>query len=142
MSTIVDVVTQQPGRPLGNRITAENLRLPRSRADAEDPPYAARWNAAEDRLYPLVMVDPDLYEAAVTLVCQALDVLRSQCGTVAELTNADPAEVLRQCPAASTVAALGLDPGVVFDAACAYRSRDLAAGRAEPESATGSVGSR
>jgi hypothetical protein len=116
--------------------------MSRPRAHAEDPPDAARWNAAEDRLYPLVMVDPDLYEAAVTLVCQALDVLRSQCGNVAELTSADPAEALRQCPAASTVAALGLDLGVVFDAACAYRSRDLTADRADGESDAGQAGSR
>lgn len=135
-------MTQQPGQPPGNPVRAENLQLHRPRAHAGHPSDAGRWSAAEDRLYPLVMVDPDLYEAAVTLVCQALDVLRSQCGTVAELTSADPAVVLRRCPAASAVAALGLDPGVVFDAACAYRSRDLAAGRAEPESATGSVGSR
>lgn len=107
------------------------MQLRRPRGHAEQPRIVARWIAAEDRLYPLVMVDPDLYEAAVTLVCQALDVLRSQCDTVAELAGADPAAVLRQCPAATTLAALGLDPGVVFDAACAYRWRDLTADQAD-----------
>jgi hypothetical protein len=38
------------------------------------------------------------------------------------------------------VAALGLDPGVVFDAACAYRSRDLTADQADavPDGQAGS----
>jgi hypothetical protein len=58
-------------------------------------------------------------------------VLRSQYRTVAELTSADPALVLGQCSATATVAALGLDPGVVLDAACAYRWRELKADPAD-----------
>jgi hypothetical protein len=89
------------------------------------PPGAARWQAAEDRLYPLVMVDPALYEAALTLVREIADVLRAQCFTVGALVEADAAEVLARCPAAPAVAALGLDPGGVFDAARACRWREL-----------------
>jgi hypothetical protein len=82
---------------------------------------------AENRLYPLVVVDPDLYEAAVTLVREVLDVLRSQCATVAELTSLDPADVLRQCPTASALPPLDLDLVVVLDSARAHRWRDLVA---------------
>jgi hypothetical protein len=71
----------------------------------------------------------------------ALDVLRSQCGTVAELTSADPAVVLGQFSATATVVALGLDPGVVFDAACAYRWRELKADPADTASDAGHDGS-
>jgi hypothetical protein len=117
------MTTPTPPRRLGNAAQAPQLWGPA--AQGEQPPEAARWSAAEDRLYPLVMVDPDLYEAAVTVVCEALDVLRSQCGTVAELSSIDPAEVLRQCPTASALPPLGLDLGVVLDSARAYRWRDL-----------------
>ena len=121
----------KPTLPLGVRI-ADQLPLPlRPRAEAAQPLAAARWTAAEDRLYPLIVVDPDLYEAAVTLVCEILDVLRSECGTVAELCDAEAAVVLPQCPAASAIAAFGFDPVVAFDAACAYRWRDLTADRAD-----------
>jgi hypothetical protein len=106
-------------------ITAEMQRSVASTARVVQPPEAARWSAAEDRLYPLITVDSDLYEAAVTLVCEILDVLRSRCGTVAELCSIDPADVLRQCPAASALPALELDLGVVLDAARAHRWRDL-----------------
>jgi hypothetical protein len=119
----------QRALPPGDWISTETV--PTCQPRAQQPPETARWNAAEERIYPLVMIDPDLYEASVTLVGQALDVLRSQCGTVAELTSADPAVVVRQCSATSTVAALGLDPGVVFDAACAYRLRELTADPAD-----------
>jgi hypothetical protein len=118
---------RHPASFLQTGTTAETHQVHRLQAELEQSPDADRWSAAESRLYPLVMVDPDLYEAAVTVVCQALDVLRSQCGTVAELSSADPAVVLDQCPAASTLAALGLDPGVAFAAACAHRWRDLRA---------------
>ena len=123
-----------PRRRLGNAAAAPQSW--RTAAQGEQPAEAAGWRAAEDRLYPLVMVDPDLYEAAVALVCEALDVLRSQCGTVAEISSIDPAEVLRQCPAASALLPLGLDLGVVLDAARAHRWRDLVADHADVRSAS------
>ena len=44
------------------------------------PPDAeARFTAAEARLYPLVMVDPDAYQRAVTLTGILLKDLRSTC---------------------------------------------------------------
>jgi hypothetical protein len=116
-------------------IAAEAPQLPRTDTKGEQPPEAARWSAAEDRLYPLVMADPDLYQAAVTLVREVLDVLRSQCATVAELSSIDPAEVLRQCPTASALPPLDLDLGVVLDSARAYRWRDLVADQIDADEA-------
>jgi hypothetical protein len=80
------------------------------------------------------MVDPDLYEAAVTLVGEVLGVLRSQCDSFAELCSIDPVDVLPHCPAAAAPTP-GLDIGVVLDAARAHRWRDLVADQivAEPD---------
>lgn len=124
---------QTPSRRSGT--AAEMPQLRRSTVKVVQPPEAARWNAAEGRLYPLITVDPDLYQAAVTLVGEVLDVLRSRCATVAELCSTDPADVLPQCPAASALPALELDVGVVLDSARAHRWRDLVAAQiaAEPD---------
>ncbi|HEX3286234.1 MAG TPA: hypothetical protein VHT50_16700 [Mycobacterium sp.] len=95
-----------------------------------------RWQAAEARLYPLIMVDPAQYEAAVTLVGEASGVLRAHCGTFADLNDADVTGILAQCPSAEVVAASGFDPGVALDAARAHRWRELAAKQA-PQMAAG-----
>ena len=83
------------------------------------------WRAAELRLYPLITADPALYEVAVTLVREAADVLRAQCGTVTELEHIRPSDVLGRCRSAPVVADLGLDPGTALDAARALRWREL-----------------
>ena len=98
------------------------------RSDGELAP--APWRAAEMRLYPLVTADPEVYEAAVTLVREALEVLRSRCGSVAELTLVSASEVVDHCPSAHTAAALGVDPGTALDAARAVRWRELTAAAA------------
>ena len=92
-----------------------------------EPSSAAQWRAAEGRLYPLILVDSGLYEAAVMLVGEAADVLRRQCGTIAELIRADAARVLAKCPSTPLMTALGFDPNTAFEAACACRWRELAA---------------
>jgi hypothetical protein len=102
----------------------EIVQLRDSGAQAE-PPAAARWRAAEGRLYPLIIVDPPLYESAVTLVCEVADVLRERCASVAELVAADPTEVLARCASTPVMSALGFDPRTAFDAGCAYRWREL-----------------
>jgi hypothetical protein len=119
-----------PSPALGIEIADDSARLRQPRAGAE-PPAAARWKAAEARLYPLVVVDSRLYEAAVTLVREVADVLRRRCGTVTELVDVDPAAILAGCPSASVMSAFGLDPGTAFDAACAYRWRELTAEQAD-----------
>src|SRR6478672_8214076 len=78
--------------------------------DSAEVQAAAQWRAAEGRLYPLITVDPALYEAAVTLVCEAADVLRWRCCTVRELVDVDAHAVLSKCPSASVMIALGFDP--------------------------------
>jgi hypothetical protein len=127
----------KPSPSPGNAIADEIASLRRPHAGAE--PTTARWQAAEGRLYPLVMVDAALYEAAVTLVREATDVLRSRCATVTELAGADAAAVLARCPSASAMSALGFDPGTAYDAACACRWRELTAQHihAQPESQDG-----
>jgi hypothetical protein len=92
-----------------------------------------RWRAAEGRLYPLIMVDSGLYEAAVTLVCEAADVLRWQCRSVDELLDVDAPGVLARCPSAPVMTALGFDPGTALAAACAYRWRELTADHPDAE---------
>jgi hypothetical protein len=131
----------KPSPSPGTEISDEIAQLQRPRAGAE-PSAAARWKAAEDRLYPLVMVDPPLYEAALTLVREAADVLRWQCGTVTELAAADPAVTLARCPSAPVMSALGFDPGTAFDAACAYRWRELTLEWTHAEPEPGQDGSR
>jgi hypothetical protein len=90
-----------------------------------DLPSSSGWQAAEARLYPLVMSDPDLYEAAVTLMSEARDVLRARCGTVSELADEEAAGVLAGCPSAAATLARGVSADVVVDAARAYRWREL-----------------
>lgn len=86
----------------------------------------SRWQAAEARVYPLIMSDPDLYEAAVTLVAEARDVLRAECDTASAVAEKGTAAVLAGCPSAPTTLARGADAETVVDAARAQRSRELA----------------
>jgi hypothetical protein len=130
-----------PSHLRGIEIADVNKQLGQGRNTAELPD-TARWRAAEGRLYPLIVVDPALYEAAVTLVCEAADVLRWRCGTVSELVGVDASMVLASCPSASVMSALGVDPGTAFDAACAYRWRELTADQTDPELDAGQGGSR
>ncbi|HEX5534044.1 MAG TPA: hypothetical protein VFX33_09925 [Actinomycetales bacterium] len=91
-----------------------------------EPSQVARWRVAEGRLYSLITVDAEMYEAAVTVVTEAAAVLRSQASCLAELLHADAPAVLSQCPSVQAMLALGLDPGVAFDAARAHCWRELA----------------
>lgn len=122
----------KPSPSRGIEIADESEQIFQMRGSAELP-AAARWRAAEGRLYPLIMADPALYEAAVTLVCEAADVLRWQCGTFIDLIHADAALVLAKCPSARMMSALGFDPTTAFDAACAYRWRELSADQPDAE---------
>jgi hypothetical protein len=71
------------------------------------------------------MSDPGLYEAAVTLMTEARDVLQSECDTVSGLAEIEAASVLARCPSAPATTARGVDPETVVDAARAYRRREL-----------------
>lgn len=113
----------------GKRDDEAPARSPgQARAPAADPAEVARWRAAESRLYPLVMSDPDLYGLAIGLVVEAREVLRAQCPTVASLAGIGSQAVLDACPSEPAVRGQGFDPTIAFDAARALRFRELAGG--------------
>lgn len=91
----------------------------------EQAAQVLRWQAAEGRLYPLVMVDPELFEAAVGLVVEARDVLRDECRTAEELTTISSRTVLDRCRSAASVEGQGFDTRLAVDAARAQRWREL-----------------
>lgn len=109
-------------RPVGETEMPRGMEL-----DSAMPPQ--RWQAAEAHLYPLIMMDPALYEVVVTLVGEASGVLRKQCGTVADLMDVDVDAVLAECPSTAVVIASGVDPVTPIDAARAQRWRELTATR-------------
>jgi hypothetical protein len=49
----------------------------------------ARWYAAEDKIYPIVMVDPGLYESVIVAVSALSRTALSQCHTEADLFALD-----------------------------------------------------
>lgn len=91
-----------------------------------------RWQAAESRLYPLVMADPELYQLAVGLVAEVCEVLRRHCSTVTALHECDAAGVLSDCASATAVRDQGFDPAIAFDAARAQVLRELRADEVGP----------
>lgn len=133
------MITPSPSSEI--EVVDVNEQLVQGRTAAELPD-AARWRAAEGRLYSLIVADPPLYEAAVTLVCEAADVLRWRCRTVGELVGVDASTVLASCPSAPVMSALGFDPGTAFDAACAHRWRELTVDQTDPRPDAGQGGSR
>ncbi|WP_186525982.1 hypothetical protein [Leekyejoonella antrihumi] len=86
---------------------------------------AERWRAAEDRLYPLIVADPDLYTLVVELVVEARDLLRTECMSVPALIETAAADVLARCAKTQVVQSEGFDPQTAFDAARAARLREL-----------------
>lgn len=66
--------------PIDPRRIAETLKV-------------ARWREAEDRVYPLVMVDPALYQAAVAAVAKICEVVRERGLSRAELLALNSHEV-------------------------------------------------
>jgi hypothetical protein len=85
-----------------------------------------RWRAAEDRLYPQVMTDPEAYQRVVVAVSAVLNELRRRAETAAELLalETQPAEVLAAVDPSATA---GIGDELLLQAACALRSRELAA---------------
>jgi hypothetical protein len=96
---------------------------------------AQRWQAAEERLYPIVMVRPDLYERSIELVRSIADELRGVT-TTAALVQAfgDAAEIAARVIKRESLAVDDLDVGLATSAAFALRHREmvgeLARGRA------------
>jgi hypothetical protein len=95
----------------------------------------AQWQNAEERLYPIVMVRPDHYEAAVRLVGRATAELQRNCPDLASLPAAAPAtpEMVKRIATEDGVSIVGLDVGLIAGAACSMRYRQLAAAAARQE---------
>lgn len=85
----------------------------------------ARWRAAEDRLFPVVLVDPDTYRQALYVVGLLLEQLRANTTSLDQLLglDVDPAPLLSTLPAGSV---RGGDR-LTLEAAFAVRDRELTA---------------
>ena len=99
------------------------------------PEELARFRAAEDRLYPLAMADPERYQRGVALCSLLLEDLRASCPDVAAVLQHRSAlneHLLRR--AETTGFGLGgFAPETLVDAACAIRCRELQAESARAE---------
>ena len=87
---------------------------------------AQRWRAAEERLYPVVMVRPDLYERSIELVRSIADELRSVT-TTAALVEAfgNAAEIAAGVIRRESLMVEGIDLGLATSAAFGLRNREL-----------------
>lgn len=98
------------------------------------PQLLSDWKAAEERLYPVVMVRPDLYERAVRMVRVVADELAG-CLDLAALATAwaGAAGTVHRSAAASGLDLEGLDAGLIAGAAFSMRYRELAGAAARNE---------
>jgi hypothetical protein len=94
---------------------------------AEHAAFARRLRTAEDRLYPLAMVDADRYQRAVQLVGRLAGRLAQTCASLDELAAAEPRARgwLDDPEVTGGVPLAGLDPDLVIGAALAQRFRTL-----------------
>ena len=96
----------------------------------EIPPEAmVRLTAAEARLYPMAMTDPDGYQRATMLVGLVAIELRHSCADIATVLDRR-AELISRTPdlaAAAGLALGGVPVAAVVDAASALRCRELQA---------------
>lgn len=93
----------------------------------------ARWRAAEDRLFPVVFVDPDTYRRALYVVGLLLEELRANITSLDQLLglDVDPAPLLSALPAGSAGGALFAgsagEDRLTLEAAFAIRDKELTA---------------
>jgi hypothetical protein len=99
-----------------------------ARVPVEHAELARRLRTAEDRLFPLAMVDADRYQDATRLVGQLARHLRDTAATLDELAHADAD--LRVWMRFEGLGVTGLDPELVIDAAMALRFRAILAEQA------------
>jgi hypothetical protein len=99
-------------------------------ATPADVPAAllAEWRAAEDRLYPMIMVIPESYERVVRLVGETTVELQLACGDLASLVDEAP-RVADRVRRLADESLLGdkLDFALIGAAACLMRYRQLEA---------------
>lgn len=91
------------------------------------PQVLSDWKAAEERLYPVVMVRPDLYERAVRMVRAVTDELAG-CLDLPALATAwgGAAEIVHRAAGEAGLDLDGLDAGLIAGAGFSMRYRELA----------------
>jgi len=104
-----------------------------SDTNAADAATLARFTAAEDRLYPLAMVDSDRYQQATALVGLTVADLRQTCPDLAAVLARREVLVagLPAAAAESGRSLVGLQAETVVDCASALRYREITAEGAE-----------
>jgi hypothetical protein len=90
------------------------------------PELLAAWRAAEDRLYPMVMVVPENYERVVRLVGATTVELQLACSDLASLVDEAP-RVADRVRRLATEAGMGdaLEFELIASAACLLRYRQI-----------------
>jgi hypothetical protein len=98
------------------------------------PQVLSAWKSAEERLYPVVMVRPDLYERAVRMVRAVTDELAG-CLDLPALAAAwgEAAEIVHRAAGEAGLDLDGLDAGLIAGAGFSMRYRELAASAARNE---------
>ena len=98
------------------------------------PKLLSDWKSAEERLYPVVMVRPDLYERSVRMVRAVTDELAG-CGDLAALVEAweSAAEIVHRAATDAGFDLEGLDAGLLAGAGFSMRYRELAVGASRNE---------
>jgi hypothetical protein len=98
------------------------------------PQLLSDWRSAEERLYPVVMVRPDLYERAVSLVRVVADELAG-CLDLAALVGAwgGAAEIVHRAAGEAGLDLDGLDAGLIAGAGFSMRYREMAGAAARSE---------
>ena len=91
------------------------------------PKLLSDWKSAEERLYPVVMVRPDLYERSVRVVRAVTDELAG-CADLAALVEAweSAAEIVHRAVTDAGLDLEGLDAGLLAGAGFSMRYRELA----------------
>lgn len=92
------------------------------------------WKSAEERLYPVVMVRPDLYERSIRMVRATVDELAG-CLDVGALVEAwdGAAEIVHRAATGAGLDLDELDAGLIAGAAFSMRYRELAASASRAE---------
>ena len=94
----------------------------------------SQWSSAEERLYPVIMTRPDLYQRAVELVRKVADELDS-CRDLAALVEAWPgaADIVYRASSLALMPLAELDVNLVAGAGFSMRYRELAGPAARAE---------
>src|ERR1019366_7834535 len=93
------------------------------------PDAVVRFTAAEARLYPLAMVDPETYERAVTLTGSLLKHRRATCPDIDAVLHRREALMLllTETTDEARPSLIGFTPATLVDAGSALRCRELQA---------------